>query len=164
MRLFVPVLAVSFAALAISAPVAGQRPDDQIAPKSVELQKQGETLMTAGKFEAAEDALEASLAVDPRNRWAFVDLARVSEKQRLFGKAIRMANKALLLEPNDPDAIAVQGEAMVELGATARAQANLQKLQSICTKGCPQLTQLSAAITRGPSVAAAKPPASPKSN
>jgi tetratricopeptide (TPR) repeat protein len=164
MRLLVPVLAVSFAALAISAPVSGQRPDDQIAPKSAELQKQGETLMASGKFEAAEDALEASLAVDPRNRWAFVDLARVSEKQRLFGKAIRMANKALLLEPNDPDAIAVQGEAMVELGATARAQANLQKLQTICTKGCPQLTQLSAAITRGPSVAAVKAPPSPKSN
>jgi tetratricopeptide (TPR) repeat protein len=164
MRLLVPVLAVSFAALAIYAPVSGQRPDDQIAPKSAELQKQGETLMASGKFEAAEDALEASLAVDPRNRWAFVDLARVSEKQRLFGKAIRMANKALLLEPNDPDAIAVQGEAMVELGATARAQANLQKLQTICTKGCPQLTQLSAAITRGPSVAAVKAPPSPKSN
>jgi tetratricopeptide (TPR) repeat protein len=164
MRLPVPVLAVSFAALAFAAPVSGQRADDQIAPRAVELQKQGESLLAAGKFDQAEDALEASLAVDPRNRWAFVDLARVAEKQRLFGKAIRMANKALLLEPNDPDAIAVQGEAMVELGATARAQANLQKLQTICTKGCPQLTQLSNAITRGPSVASAKAPAVPKSN
>ena len=74
------------------------------------------------------------------------------------------SNKALMLEPNDPDAIAVQGEAMVELGALARAQANLQKLQTICAKGCPQVAQLSAAITRGPTVASAKPPASPKSN
>jgi tetratricopeptide (TPR) repeat protein len=164
MRFFAPVLAVSFAALTVSAPVAGQRPDDQIAPKSVELQRQGEALLGAGKLEQAEDALEASLGVDPRNRWAFVELARVAEKQHLFGKAIRMANKALLLEPNDPDAIAVQGEAMVELGATARAQANLQKLQTVCAKGCPQLAQLSAAITRGPSVAAIKPPATPKSN
>ena len=92
--------------------------------------------------------LETSLAVDPRNRGAFVDIARVAEKQHLFGKAIRMTNKALLLEPNDPDAIAVQGEAMVEMGATARAQANLQKLQTMCgAKGCPQIAQLSAAIT-----------------
>ena len=164
MRYLAPVLAVSFAALAFSAPVSGQRPDNKIAPKSVELQRQGEGLLATAKFDQAEDALEAALAVDPRNRWAFVDLARVAEKQRLFGKAIRMANKALLLEPNDPDAIAVQGEAMVELGATARAQANLQKLQTICSKGCPQLAQLSAAITRGPSVAAVKPPPSPKSN
>ncbi len=164
MRFLAPVLAVSFAAMAVSAPVAGQRPDNQIAPKSVELQKQGETFLASAKFDQAEDALEASLAVDPRNRWAFVDLARVAEKQRLYGKAIRMANKALLLEPNDPDAIAVQGEAMVELGATARAQANLQKLQTICSKGCPQLAQLSAAITRGPSVASAKAPDVPKNN
>ncbi|HVI05602.1 MAG TPA: hypothetical protein VM711_05865, partial [Sphingomicrobium sp.] len=86
-------------------------------------------------------------------------------KQHLFGMAIRMTNKALALEPNDPDAIAVQGEAMVELGATARAQANLQKLQTICAaKGCPQVAQLSAAITRGPTVASAKAPQTPKSN
>jgi tetratricopeptide (TPR) repeat protein len=162
MRLLAPVLLVSFAALA--APVAGQRPDDQIAPQSVTLQRQGESLLSTGKLDQAEDAFESALAVDPRNRWAFVDLARVAEKQHLFGKAVRMSNKALLLEPNDPDAIAVQGEAMVELGALARAQANLQKLQTICTKGCPQLAQLSAAITRGPTVAAVKPPATPKSN
>ena len=164
MRLLVPVLAMSLSVVALAAPVSGQRADDQIAPKSVALQKQGQALIAAGKFDDAEDALEAALAVDPRNRWAFVDLARASEKQRLFGKAIRMANKALMLEPNDPDAIAVQGEAMVELGATARAQANLRKLQSICAKGCPQLSQLSAAISRGPTVASAKPPASPKTN
>jgi len=165
MRFVVPVLAASVVVLACSGPVVAQKADDQIASKSVELQKQGESLLSAGKFEQAEDALEASLAVDPRNRWAFVSLAPVAEKQQLFGKAVRMANKALLLEPNDPDAIAVQGEAMVELGATARAQANLQKLQTICAKGgCPQLAQLSAAITRGPTVAANKAPASPKSN
>ena len=164
MRFVVPVLAASVVVLACSGPVVAQKADDQIAPKSVELQKQGESLLGAGKFEQAEDALEASLAVDPRNRWAFVDLARVAEKQQLFGKAVRMANKGLLLEPNDPDAIAVQGEAMVELGATARAQANLQKLQTICAKGCAQLTQLSGAITRGPTVAANKAPPSPKSN
>jgi hypothetical protein len=69
------------------------------------------------------------------------------------------------MEPNDPDAIAVQGEAMVELGATARAHENLKKLEGLCApKGCPQVAQLSAAITRGPTVAAAKAPDSPKSN
>jgi len=165
MRFVARAVLVSFAAVALAAPVSGQSADDQILPKSVEIQRQGQALMSAGKFEQAEDALETALAVDPRNRWAFVDLARVAEKQRLFGKAIRMANKALQLEPNDPDAIAVQGEAMVELGATARAQANLVKLQQICgAKGCPQVAQLSAAISRGPSVAAAKAPPSPKSN
>ena len=165
MRTFPRLLIIGFAGLALAAPVAGQRTDDQIQPKSVELQRQGKTLLSAGKVEQAEDVLETALAVDPRNRWAFVDLARVAEKQHLFGKAIRMTSKALLIEPNDPDAIAIQGEAMVEMGATARAQANLQKLQAICApKGCPQVAQLSAVISRGPTVASAKTPESPKSN
>lgn len=152
-----------FAALALAAPVAGQRSDDQIQPKSVELMHQGQALLASGKLEDAENALETALAVDPRNRWAYVDLARVAEKEHLFGKAIRMTSKALLIEPSDPDAIAVQGEAMVEMGATARAQENLQKLQAICgAKGCAQVSQLSAAISRGPTVASAKAPELPK--
>jgi tetratricopeptide (TPR) repeat protein len=156
---------IGFAGLALAAPTIAQRADDQIAPKSVELQRQGKALLSAGKPEQAEDLLETALAVDPRNRGAFVDLARVAEKQHLYGKAIRMTSKALLLEPNDPDAIAVQGEAMVEMGAIARAQANLQKLQMICgAKGCPQIAQLSAAISRGPTVASATAPEIPKKN
>jgi Tfp pilus assembly protein PilF len=159
------LLLLGFAGVALAAPTVAQRADDQIAPKSVELQQRAKTLMSAGKRDDAEDQLETALAIDPRNRGAFVDLARVAEKQHLFGKAIRMTNKALLLEPNDTDAIAVQGEAMVEMGAVARAQANLQKLQTICAaKSCPQVAQLSAAISRGPTVASAKAPESPKSN
>ena len=154
-----------FAGIALAAPVASQHADDQILPKSAELQRQARSLIAAGKLEGAEDLLETALAVDPRNRGAYVDIARVAEKQHLFGKAILMTNKALLLEPNDADAIAVQGEAMVEMGATARAQANLQKLQMICgAKACPQIAQLSTAISRGPTVASAKVPETPKSN
>lgn len=159
------LLLIGIAGLVVAAPVASQRADDQILPRSLELQKQARASMAAGKLENAQDLLETALAVDPRNRSAYVDIARVAEKQHLFGKAILMTSKALALEPNDPDAIAVQGEAMVELGATARAQANLQKLQTICGgKACPQIAQLSGAISRGPTVAAAKTPTSPKSN
>ena len=158
------VLLIGFAGLMLAAPVAGQRTDDQIEPGSVQLQRQAQSLLGAGKLDEAGDLLETALAVDPRNRWAFVDLARVAEKQHLYGKAIRLTKKALLLDPNFADAIAVQGEAMVELGAVARAQANLQKLQTICPKGCPQIAALSNAISRGQTVASAKPPATPKSN
>ncbi|HEX5237702.1 MAG TPA: hypothetical protein VFW39_04475 [Sphingomicrobium sp.] len=157
------LLLIGFAASAAAFPLSAQRADDQILPKSAELQHQGQALLGNGKLEQAEDMLETSLAVDPRNRWAYVDLARVAEKQHLFGKAIRMTQKALIIEPNDPDAIAVQGEAMVEMGATPRAQENLAKLEKLCApKGCPQVAQLSAAISRGPTVASAKVPESPK--
>ncbi len=155
---------IGLAAFALSAPVSGQRSDDQLSPRSVQIQRQGKALFAAGKLDQAQDMFETALAVDPRNRGAFVDLARVAEKQKMFGKAIRLTNKALLIEPNDLDAIAVQGEAMVQIGAIARAKTNLARLQAICPKGCVQLSSLSAAITRGPAVASAKPPPSPKSN
>jgi tetratricopeptide (TPR) repeat protein len=159
------VLLIGFSGIALAAPVSGQRADNQINPKSVELMHRGQQLMSAGKLEDAENMLETALAVDPRNRWVYVELARVADKQHLYGKVIRMTNKALIMEPNDRDAIAVQGQAMVEMGATARAKENLQKLQSICApKGCPQVAELSAVIARGPTVASAKAPETPKSN
>lgn len=163
MRLMSRALLIGLAAVALASPVVGQRPDDQLDPRSAALLTQGQALIAAGKLADAEDALETALAVDPRNRRAFVALARVAERQKLYGKAVRMTNKALLLEPNDRDAIALQGEAMVEMGAPARARDNLAKLQKLCPSGCPQLSSLSAAINR-PTVAAAKPPETPKTN
>jgi tetratricopeptide (TPR) repeat protein len=151
-------LALGAAAALLASPVVGQRADNQILPLSVELQRQAEAQLAAGKLIESADLLETSLAVDPRNRAAFVDLARVAQKQRLFGKAIRLTTKALELEPNDLDAIQVQGQAMVELGALPRARENLAKLQRICASGCKQATALAAAISRGPTVAEARNP------
>lgn len=162
MRISVRFLALGAAALVVASPVVGQRPDNQILPLSVELQQQAHTQMSAGNLMEAADLLETALVVDPRNRSAFVDLARIAKQQKLFGKAIRLANEALQLEPNDLDAIAVQGEAMVELGAIPRARENLAKLQKLCPGNCPQASALSNAITRGPTVAAATTPEVPK--
>jgi len=164
MRLTPLVLCLGLAASTLPVAVIGQRPDDQIAPQSVALLKQGETLLSQGKLIEADDTLETALAVDPKNRAAFNVMAKVAIKQQLYGQAIRLTNRALALEPTDRDALAVQGEAMVELGALPRAKENLAKLQKLCgTSGCPQIAVLSTAIARGPALAAAKTPA-PKSN
>ena len=164
MRKSMRFLMLGVAATLVASPVVGQRPDNQILPLSVELQQKAQAQIVAGKLTEAGDLLETALAVDPRNRSAFVDLARVAKQQKLFGKAIRLANEALQLEPNDLDAIEIQGEAMVELGAIPRAKENLAKLQRLCSNNCKQVTALSAAITRGPTVAAAKAPEIPKKN
>lgn len=167
MRLSPVLLCLGLAASALSVSGVSQRPDDQIAPKSVALMKQGEALLAQGKLVEADDALETALAVDPKNRAAFIVMARVAMKQGLNGQAIRLTNKALALEPTDRDALAVQGEAMVEAGATARAKENLAKIQKLCgNAACAQAAQLNAAITRGPAMAAAvnKPTEEPKKN
>lgn len=164
MRALSPVLIAGVAVALAATSATGQRPDDQISPRSVELLRQGNAHLAAGKFIEADEAFETALAVDPRNRAAYNALARVAQRERLFGQTIRYTKKALLLEPNDRDAIAIQGEAMVELGATARAKENLAKLQKLCPTGCAQLAELSATISRGPTVASAKAPETPKSN
>ena len=164
MRFWTPVL-IAGAALTLAGTAAmGQRPDDQLIPRSVDLLHQGQAHLAAGRFVEADEALETSLAVDPRNRAAYNALARVAQRQKLFGQSIRYTKKALLLEPNDRDAIAIQGEAMVELGAAARAKENLAKLQKLCPTGCTQLAELNATIARGPTVASAKAPEVPKKN
>ncbi|HET9336466.1 MAG TPA: tetratricopeptide repeat protein [Sphingomicrobium sp.] len=165
MRLTPFVLCLGLAASTLPVAVIGQRPDDQIAPKSIELLKQGETLLAQGKLVEADDALETALVVDPKNRTAFTVMAKVAIKQKLYGQAIKLTNKALALEPTDRDALAVQGEAMVELGALPRAKDNLAKLQKLCgATSCPQVTVLSAVIAKGPALAAAKTPEVPKKN
>jgi len=165
MRLTPLVLCLGLAASTVPVAVIGQRPDDQIAPQSTALLKQGETLLAQGKFIEADDALETALAVDPKNRAAFNVMARVAIKQQLYGQAIRLTNRALALEPTDRDALAVQGEAMVEMGALPRARENLAKLQKLCgSAGCPQIAVLSTAIARGPALAAVKTEPAPKNN
>ena len=162
MRLSPIALVFGLAASSLAVPGMGQRPDDQIAERSVALVKQGETAAAAGKYQEADDAFEGALVVDPRNRAAFVAMARVAAKQKLYGQSIRFTNKALSLEPTDRSALAVQGQAMVELGAAARAREVLAKLQGVCAGACPEAATLSAAIARGPTMAAAKPAATPK--
>ena len=164
MRLLPTILIASVATGLAASSAVGQRPDDQILPRSAALLKEGEAHLAAGRFVEADEALETALAVDPRNRAAYNALAKVAQREKLYGQSIRFTKKALGLEPNDRDAIAIQGEAMVEMGAVARAKENLAKLQKLCPSGCPQLAELNAAISRGPTVASAKPVVTPKSN
>jgi predicted Zn-dependent protease len=54
----------------------GQKADDQIDPRSVALAEQAQALNAQGKYQEATDLLESALAVDPRNRAAYIGLAR----------------------------------------------------------------------------------------
>ena len=94
--------------------------DAQIDSRSLALLQQGRAAQAAGNLEGANDALESALAVDPRNREAFVLLAEIARVRNLPGKAIRLYREALLLEPNDLAALRGQGEAMVAKGAVER--------------------------------------------
>ena len=148
---FSPVaFALSLALLTVSSGVVGQKTDDQINPRSVALLAEGQAAFKAGNLEKANDTLETALAIDPRNRAAFVTLGRVAQAQQLPGKAIRMYFEALSLEPNDVNALSAQGEAMVQKGAVERARANLARVKTLCKSDCAPAVQLAAAIAKGP--------------
>ncbi|GAA4006982.1 tetratricopeptide repeat protein [Sphingomonas humi] len=166
MRLLPIAIVLGIAGATIASSGETQVPDAQISPQSLQWQKAGETALAAGQFQAADDALETALIIDPRNRGAFIALARVAQRQKLYGQAIRFTSKALSLEPNDPVALGVQGEAMVEQGATARAQQNLAKIKSLCgANACAPADSLAALIQRGPAMAVKAPAAdAPKKN
>ena len=129
MRTIALSAAAALMALSLSTSLMAQRPDDQIDAKSLALLQQGRSALAAGNVDGAQDALESALAVDPRNREAFVVLADISRGRGLPGKAIRLYREALALEPNDMTALRGQGEALVAKGppATATAQAEPAK-------------------------------------
>jgi Tfp pilus assembly protein PilF len=156
MRYTSVAIAAALAMVSISTSLHGQRPDDQIDPKSLALLQQGKAARAAGNVEGAIDLLETSVAVDPRNREAFIVLAEVSEGRGLPGKAIRLYREALLLEPNDVDALTGQGRALVAKGAVARAKENLARVKTLCKATCPQATILAATIAKGPPITTAQ--------
>lgn len=147
MRFAAPAIALSLSlAMVSSVSIAKRSGDDVIAPHSIALTEQGIAELQANRLDAATDALETALAVDPRNRKAYVAMAKVALKQDLPGKAIRFYREALLIDPNDLGALAGQGEALIKKGAVERAKDNLARIQKLCLTTCAEQTQLAAAI------------------
>lgn len=125
-------------------------PDNQLAPLSLQMLKAGETQLAARDTAAAIQSFEAALAADPRNRTAYVGLARAAVADGLPGRAVRYYREALQIDPNDLNALELQGLALVERGAMPRAQENLDRLKTLCEAPCPAADRLALAIAKGP--------------
>lgn len=156
MRISSVALAAALTLVCVSTSLQGQRPDDQIDARSMQLLAQGRAAKAAGNLDGATDLLETAVAVDPRNRAAFVALGDVADARGLPGKAIRLYREALTLEPNDVAALRGQGEALVMKGAVVRARENLAKIRLLCKAGCSDATALAAVIAKGPPVTTAQ--------
>ncbi len=156
MRVTSVAIAAALTLVCVSTSLTGQRPDDQIDARSLQLLAEGRAARAAGNLDGATDLLETAVAVDPRNRQAFIVLAEVAETRGLPGKAIRLYREALTLEPNDVVALRGQGEAFVAKGAVAVARGNLAKIKTLCKGACPEANQLAAVIAKGPPVTTAQ--------
>ena len=150
MRFTSVAVAAALTLVTVSTALHGQRRDDQIDARSTALLAKGQASAKAGDLDGAADTLETALAVDPRNRAAFVALGDVTRKRGMPGKAIRLYREALNLDPNDIAALQGEGEALIARGAVEQAKADLAKIRRICAKACPEATSLAAVIAKGP--------------
>ena len=146
-------VALSLTLACVSSAALGQKPDSEINPRSVTLQKQAQDAFGRGDYVKAQDYLETALAVDPRNRQAFLKLAEVARAQNLPGKAVRLYREALQMDPNDIAALEGQGDALVQRGAVAKAQINLARIKALCKTECAASTRLAGVIAKGPPAA-----------
>jgi Tfp pilus assembly protein PilF len=120
--------------------------DTALAPLSVSLVEKGRTLLAERQYDAAIDRFETALAVDPRNIHAYIGLAEAASGQGLPGKSVRFYREALGIDPNNREALAGQGVALVQRGARPRAEANLERLKTLCGGPCPEAARLQTAL------------------
>lgn len=164
---FAPAAAALSLCLAMTASISSAGAQAAPDPRAAALISQGQALLNGGDAEAAIDAFEAALAVDPAYTPILVNLAEAARQQGLQGKAIRYYREALDRDPGNFAAISGEGTALVEKGALEKAKLNLAQLQSLCGDQCPETVALQTSIARGvpPRLAAeSKPEGAPASN
>jgi tetratricopeptide (TPR) repeat protein len=146
---FAPAAAALSMVLTITASVSVAR-DSSADELALALQEQGRTALAKGNTDAAIDAFESALAVDPGYTVIFIDLAEAARQVGLQGKAIRYYREALAREPRNFAAISGEGEALLEKGAVEKARRNLAQLESMCGANCPETVALRTRISAGP--------------
>lgn len=144
---FSPAAIAMSACLAImSSASISKRADYEILPLSTELVTQGDAAAKAGSKEDAAGLYETALAVDPRNKQAYIALARLVSGQGLSGKSIRYYDEALEIDPNDMTALSEQADVMVSKGGLSAARKNLARLKAICRTDCSVVDKLAMSI------------------
>lgn len=150
MRYTPAALALSLLA-AVTSSVSFSAPPKPLDPRASALQAQGRAELSAGRVDAAIDAYEAALTVQPGSTTILLDLAEATRRQGMQGKALHYYRRALAAEPGNLLAISGEGAALAEKGALEKARRNLARLQGLCGSNCEATRELSAAIANGPS-------------
>lgn len=147
---YTPVaLALSLLA-AVTASVGYTAPSDRLDPRAEALLAQGRDALSAGRTDAAVDAFEAALVVQPGSVSVLLNLAEATRRQGMQGKALHYYRDALKGDPKNLQAISGEGAALAEKGAFEKARRNLTRLKGLCGEDCDATRQLSAAIAKGP--------------
>lgn len=136
--------------VAVTASASYSAAPQPLEPRAAALVAQGRAELDAGRLDAAVDAFETALVVQPSSVKVLLNLAEATRRQGMQGKALRYYRDALKSDPQNVAAISGEGAALVEKGAVEKARRNLTRLQGLCGSSCEATRQLAAAIAKGP--------------
>ncbi len=144
-----PLAAAISLVVALTASTSFGQAPAPVDPRVAQLLDTGRSALAAGDVNAATDRFEAALALAPGSAPVLLALGSLAREKGLQGQAIHYFREVQEAEPGNLAAIAGEGSAMAEKGATAKAERQLAKLKSMCGTNCAEATKLSAAIARG---------------
>lgn len=147
---FTPASLALSLSFALTASVLYSAPSTALDPRAAALMTQGRAALASGNADGAVDNFEAALAVNPGNVGIMLALAEAARRQGMQGKAIHYYRQTLVIDPQNLDAMAGEGQALVERGAVEKAKKDLARLQGLCGSSCAQAKLLADAIAKGP--------------
>jgi tetratricopeptide (TPR) repeat protein len=145
---YTPVAVALSLLAAVTASVSFSAPPRPLDARAAALLSQGRAELAAGRVDAAVDAYEAALTVQPGSTAVLIDLAEATRRQGMQGKALHYYRQALKAEPSNIQAISGEGSALAEKGAIEKARRNLARLEGLCGNDCAEAKRLSAAIAK----------------
>lgn len=146
---YTPIAVALSLLAAVSSSVSYSQPSEALDPRAVTLLNEGRAATVAGNLNAAVDAYEAALAVEPGSVPILLSLADATRREGLQGKSLHYYRVALTADPRNIEALSGEGVALAEKGATEKANRNLARLETLCGKDCAEAKNLAAAIARG---------------
>ena len=141
-------VAVSFC-FSATVHAAGSSTDVETSPSVDELMADARSHLKEGNYRRALKLLAKVTGKNKKHADAWTLQGFAQRKLNKPVKSARAYEKALVINPDHKGALAYQGELFLSLEQPDYAQANLQRLNSLCPDGCSELSELQAAIDNG---------------
>ena len=102
--------------------------------------------LQAGDYGRAAQLLQTVVKKDPGNADAWNNLGYSERRQNHFEKSLVAYQKALAINPDHRGANEYLGELYLQIGSPAQARRQLEKLRTLCPRGCEESDDLGKAV------------------